>query len=458
MRRVFQVSILLTTLLGASNGASANEYTEVIDSFDYTANDPFDLHFSVGYLLESKRGTITRETQVKRPERTDHYAYDNMFEFKHVRHILDLNLEVGIFRDVSLRFGLPLILSDTRSLSAHPDWDGGWRSVPPDPDDPNAVPNPDANPLFGDFGRNGSGSFESPKRSGVDYFTIGLWANPLDQSREETYPNWTLFLEGRFGVGSPMRASCAGGQRVPSNETGGMHECTLVDRGGVSRGVSGFRIGTRMSRRMGRFDPYFGFDAQAEFAKDNTDFFNAEDERGPINNRPPVVGTLNFGTEVIPWEQPKKHRRVVLSFGAGAKYHSEGREYTPLYDALGTSGYFRGTHRVNFGGDTMTVSEWTGMTDIENYATIFGTWFVLVEPAKYIKFRIGGWLAHETEHFITKTDMYSVDVYSQIEDPGSTGTVSPNTGYRPELDDPGSRFRAEKTLYGKFFLDLTAMF
>jgi hypothetical protein len=38
------------------------------------------------------------------------------------------------------------------------------------------------------------------------------------------------------------------------------------------------------------------------------------------------------------------------------------------------------------------------------------------------------------------------------------GCKEVNLGYRPELDSAGSRFRAEKILYGKFFLDLTAMF
>ena len=127
MKRAIQISVLVGTLLVVSKAASANELTEVIDSFDYAANDMFDLNFSIGYRLESKRGNIRRETTLKDPQRWDHYAYTNMFKFKQVRHILDLNLEVGLFRDVSIRFGLPLILSDTRTLSAHPDWDGTWQ-------------------------------------------------------------------------------------------------------------------------------------------------------------------------------------------------------------------------------------------------------------------------------------------------------------------------------------------
>lgn len=455
MRRAIQTSILLVMLLGVSPSASANEFTEVIDSFDYAVNDPFDLHFSVGYLLKSKRGTITRETMLAPPGRTDHYAYQNMFEFKHVQHVLDLNLEVGIFRDVSIRFGLPLILSDTRTLTVHPDWDptAGRAWLTSNAADANA------NPLFGDFATDNT--FESPKRSGIDYFTFGIWANPLDQSRDETYPNWTLFLEGRFGVGKLLDASCAAGQRVP-NADGAIVDCPSIDQGGVSRGVNGFRLGTRMSRRIGIFDPYFGFDATAEFPKDKSDYFITDNEGGQINTRPPIRGRLDFGTEIVPWEQPAKHRRVVVAIGAGAMYLSEGREYTPLYDALGTSRYFLDNDTVNFGGVQQDVGEWSGMTDIENYATVFGTWWVLVEPAKYIKFRIGGWLAHETQHFITKTDMCSLDFMGAATDAlaGESTEICGefNDGYRPELDDAGSRFRAEKTLYGKFFLDLTAMF
>lgn len=451
-----QLSILFAALLGLSKVATANEFTDVIDSFDIETGDMFDLNFSVGYLLEHRSGTVSRETTQDRAQEGDFYGYRNMFKYKQVRHILDMNLEVGLFRDVSLRFGLPLILSDTRTLTEHSDWvkDGRpWRAADGQGNDA----------LFGDF--ENDKSFNSSKRSGVDYFSFGLWANVLDQSREESFPTWTLFAEGHISIGSVMRASCA-------EDQGGCSD-GMENIGGVSRGVHEVKFGTRLSRRVGMFDPHFGIDAMVGFPKGNisdTDFYaSSTSKSGQINKLPPITGTMDFGMEIIPWEQPAKERRLVIGVGAGAVFHSEGRDYTPLYDALGTSTYFNPDNYdyVDFNGngandgedETTAATKWTGMTDVENYATIFGQVFVLVQPAKYVKFRIGGKWAHETSHFITKTDMCAIDLMDAISGSFSREECKNyNYGYRPELDAPGARFRVEKTFVGSFFADVTAQF
>jgi hypothetical protein len=229
------------------------------------------------------------------------------------------------------------------------------------------------------------------------------------------------------------------------------------------------RFGTRLSRRIGKmFDPYFGIDAMVGFPVgdvDATDFYASEDKDGQINTLPPIRGTMDFGMEITPWEQTHKHRRLVIGVGAGAIYNSEGRDYTPLYDALGTSQYFHRQSYVDFNGngrndggqEREAADRWTGMTDVENYATIFGTAFVLVQPAKYIKFRLGGKWAHETQHFITKTDMCSINLMEAVSG-ASEACEDYNYGHRPEIDSPGARFRAEKTFVGDFYLDVIAMF
>jgi hypothetical protein len=454
------VSLLGLSTLGLSTAASANEYTDVIDSFDVEAGDMFDLNFSVGYLMEHRAGTVTRETTQERADEWEFYGYRDMFKYKQTRHIFDMNLDIGLFRDVSLRVGLPLILSDTRSLTALSGWVNDnmpWET------DGNAS-------LFGDFGTDKT--FNSQKRSGVDYMSVGLWINPLDQSREISFPTWTLFAEGRFAIGKVMRAACA------KDEAG----CFNSQDSGVSRGVHEIRFGTRLSRRIGIFDPHFGVDAKVGFPKggtDTTDFYASNSKSGQINTLPPITGTMDVGMEITPWEMPAKNRKLVISAGLGASFFSEGREYTPLYDALGTSGYdgfqtgtgqyvdFNGNGTCDFEeGHSCTAEwseeakgaqKWTGMTDVENYASIFGQLFVLVQPAKYVKFRIGGKWAHETQHFITKTDMCSIDLMDVIG--GATEQCKEyNMGYRPELDTPGLRFRAESTFVGTFFADVTAMF
>jgi len=266
-------------------------------------------------------------------------------------------------------------------------------------------------------------------------------------------------------VGDEMTAACKSSENhCVAGHDGSGNEVTAPTKGGISRGVHEVAGGFRLSRRYAIVEPYFGIEALVGFSKGGNNFFIDENSVGQLNTRPPAVGTLDIGIEFIPWEVPDKGRKFVIGVGTGGKYHSEGREFTPLFDALGTSEYFRDQVYVDFNGDginnegeeirAVRDDVWTGMTDVENYATVFGKVFIAIEPAKYVKFRIGSTFLHETEHFITKTDQCPAD---QVLADGS-GCVVYNWGHRPELDKPGNRFRAEKTFVWDFFIDATAQF
>ncbi len=443
MRKITWGLITLVMTAGMCRSALANEFTDVIDAFDDDNDDPFDISLDVGYETERRTATIRREViDGSAPHSWDFFQYRDMFEFKHVTHFLNLNLEVGLFKDLALRVGMPIILKDTRVLKAHDDlsWenDGDGEGVG----------------ALIDLQNN---KFESPNRSGLDHLTFGLWWGILDQGRDDTKPNWTVFAQGMFAVGEDLKAACK--TETPT--------CTNTD-GGISRGLNQFHFGTRLSRRYGLIDPYFGFDALVSWPRDGTVFNMATTSTALINDMPPVVGTLDFGVEIIPWEQPGAHRKLSIGVGGGAKYHSEGRDYTPLFDALGMSSYFNDQTFVDFNNngeddsndpdagpltaEGKAVEEWSGMSDIENYATFFGKLFVMMQPAKYVKFLVGMSLAHETEHFITKTDECAM---GNIEDGLCTDY---NLGHRPEIDKPGRRFRAEGTFLFNFFVEATAMF
>jgi hypothetical protein len=447
MKRFGKILMLAASLVGYLHSARANEYTDVIDAFDDEIHDPFDLNFSVGYERFQRSATIRRETfQGVVPHDWDYFAYQNMFKYKQVTHILNLDLEVGIYKDISFRFGLPLILNDTRELRAHGDWDGTtWNDV--------------------DGDGQGDALFRvpliSPDRSGIDYIAFGLWWGILDQSRDETKPNWTIFAEGRIGVGKKIVAACqtAGGESCADSSR------NLETKSGVSRGLNEINFGTRLSRRYGMLDPYFGIDALIGWAKEGTGFL-LDDKAGQLNTMPPVVGTLDFGLEIVPWEIVEKNIKLSVIVGATGKYYSEGREYTPLFDALGVDDndpkYFTTHLSTDFNGngvedelesnDAEAAASWSGMTDVENYAMFQGKLVVAMQPAKYVKFHIGMGLGHETEHFITKTDQCSS---TNILD---GQCIDYNDSHRPAIDTVGNRFRAEKTLLWTFLVDATAMF
>lgn len=460
MKSITRSLILVVSIAGFSRLAGANEFTDVIDAFDKDNGDPFDLNIEIGYARESKSMTIRRESTDRQPHTWDYYAYRNMFDYKQITHILNMSLEIGLFRDLSLKVRLPLILNDTREVRASKDWTAGFWGD---------------NDKDGKWNQAGDALFNlpliSPERSGLDYIAAGLWWGVLDQGREETQPNWTIFVEGRFGIGDELQAACQqSGNDSCSNQAG------METKSGVSRGLNELAAGFRLSRRFGIFDPFFGFDAIIGWAKDGTGFFIPENAAGTINDMPPIRGTLDFGLEIIPWEIPERELKFVIGIGGFGTYHSEGRDYTPLFDALGTSAYFRDQTYVDFNGNGINdsinpdtdsdraekdaLANWTGMTDVENYATFGGRLFLMIQPAKYVKFKVGFDMAHETEHFITKTDQCTIGNLIANPDPNEPGTVctAPNFGHRPELDSVGNRFRAEDSLLWTFFIDATAMF
>jgi hypothetical protein len=446
MKRTTLALVLALSVPAFATPAAANEFTDVIDAFDMEYGDPFDLNLRVGYERVFKKGLIRRENFGGVPHDWDYFAYTDMFEFEQTTHILNLDLDIGLFRDLALRLRIPLILNDTRELKAHKDMPGDWG---------------DGNQLF-------ALPFKSPERSGLDYIAVGLWWGILAQERDDTKPDWTLFAEGRFTVGDKLEAACStvGGDdcRDLQYDSGHVPGEDYPTKGGISRGVNELAFGMRLSRRYGWIDPFFGIEALLGWPQEGTAYQIDGNAVGQINDMPPIVGTLDFGLEFIPWDVPELHRKLSIGLGGGARYHSEGREYTPLFDALGVSPYFRQQDFVDFngngvndgGGEHTAVADtrlWTGMTDVENYASFYGSLFVMIQPAKYVKIKLGTGLGHETEHFITKTDQCPAD---QMTGDGTCAVY--NYGHRPELDTPGMRFRAEQTLLWVFFADLTAQF
>ena len=450
MRRITLYLVGLLAIVCISGPAAANEFTDVIDAFDRQNDDPFDLNISIGYERFQRSGTIRREDYDGTPHEWDYYATRTYAEYKQVAHLLNMELDIGLFHDVSIKTRVPLILSDTRQLSAK---GGGWKAH-------------EAN-LF-DI------PFKSPERSGLDYIAVGLWWGILDQGRDDTKPNWTVVAEGRFGVGEELKAAC---QSTGSQSCKDLHydmdgdgtednvDSSLYNtKGGISRGLNELAFGFRLSRRYGIVDPYFGIEALLGWSKGGNNYFIDGGSAGQINTNPPMVGTLDFGIEIIPWDVPEHHRKLVIGVGSGGKYHSEGREATPLFDALGTSDYFLEQDYVDFNGNGVldtrlgedkAISRWTGMTDVENYATFFGHIYVMIQPAKYVKFVLGFKGAHESEHFITKTDQCPADQVAS----GTNGECGAyNWGHRPELDLPGNRFRIEDTFVWSLYIDAVAQF
>jgi hypothetical protein len=436
------------------------EVTSVVDAFD--KDDPFDLNLILGFQQTWKHANIRRETTLNQPGLSDGNfvaSTENVASYNQQISTLNVGADVGIYRDLALILRLPIILQDAQSLS---DLDGSSRN-------PQRLQDSTGQQIF-------KVPFTSPTRSGVDWFSVGIdWAI-FNQQRDLTKPTWVIGLEGRFGVGSPMHACNAN----PSN---GAVECPTPGKPGVnrdpgiSRAMDSLSAHTIFSRRFGYVEPYSGFWFLADFPQSNSDFGATDNLQGNLVNHPPLVGTFSMGMEVIPWERREQFQRLVFDVRASGTYHSEGREYTELFDALGSTqagtltspnpGAYHNTAGGSVADPNAEKVYFTGITDQFAYASLGGRLGVTWQAGEYIKFVAGLDLTYNESHVITADQACNP---SFTNDPGAAGpchttsgnttrvTGIPNPNYRPTLDVPGNRFLSDDATIVDLWINGVVMF
>jgi len=480
------------------------EVVDVVDAFDTEKGDPFDLNLSLGFHQSWERGKIRRESNIG-PDGEPSAAntgfthnVENIATYKHTISTLNMRADVGLYKDLGLFFRLPLILADDRSLD---DLDGSKEAV----NSKGRAADPATGASLFRL------PFSSPTRSGIDYVAAGMRWSVFNHYRDPTKPTWTWEVEGRFGVGDPLRPCNANPEVVPTAAGGDGNrryaQCPgspddaknpSIERGGVwyrnpnaesrspgiSRGTNAIRLGTLVSNRFRYVEPYGGFWFMAEWQKAGTEIGNYGDVEGIITNRPPIRGGLTGGLMIHPWENREQFQRFTIDLRFDATYVSQGREYTPLFDALGSSNASSlvannpknytdagadptdptGVRRISVGNYRNPIP-FTGVTDVEAHGIFGGRMGFIVQAAQYIRFNLGFGLTHVQAHNITASDACNPDF-----DPapgaagrcrsGGTGRVTgaPNPNHRPLLDLPGRRFRQAETIIWDAWIAGTIMF
>jgi hypothetical protein len=450
------------------------EVTSVADAFD--DEDKFDLHLTLGFQQTWKSGSVNRETNSDLSEfSSGGYIAGNQSVAKYTESTSRLNTraDIGLYKDIALVLRMPVILSNDRKLEGKSGSDANQSVI---------LQGAPGEQLF-------SLPFVSPTRSGIEYLAVGLDVAPMNQQRDRTKPTWVIGLEGRFSVGEPMHAcsknqpinqpgpqqSCAYSSDINrngegselkqdgrfldgSNYSGGAHR-----KPGVSRGTTGLQAHTYISKRTKYIEPYSGFEALFEFQNSSSDYGGA-DLQGSLVNHPPFQGTLIGGIAVIPWEIRDQFQRIELDFRAKGTYRSEGRDYSPIFDALGSSDA-PSMRRPNFasfqagpGGPNTSIvnpsSEkvyTTGITDVQQYGIYSLSAQFTFQAGEYVKFNVGGQFTAEQGHLITLDQPCNPDfkkndgTFGPCRSTGAGGvpaaTGIPNPNYRPVIDTPGRRFR-----------------
>jgi len=440
------------------------ENTTVIDAFD--KDDPFDANLLLTFRQQWKSANIRRETSLNQGGLSSGgfvSRNENVAKYRESASTLEVGAVVGLWHDLALSFRLPIILSDSRELG---DLDGSSAN-------PQRLQDPAGDQLF-------TVPFKSPNRSGVDWFGVGLDYAIFNQNRDATKPTWVIGFESRFSIGPRLHA-CNENAPIkcpdPANPTGPSRDP------GISRGMTLLALHTIFSRRIGYIEPYLGFRMQAELPQSNSDFGASSDVRGTLLSRPPLVGSFTIGTEVFPYENREAFQRLGLDFRVRGTYTSPGRDYSELFDALGSSqarslrnpnpGAYRAATDGSFGSvadPNAAPVYFSGITDQQAYGSFGGAVGVSWQAGEYVKFTGGLGLTYSQNHLITASDACNPDFgkgdagasgpcrSGAVSAGGGTSTGIPNPNHRPTIDLPGRRFSVDDTTIVNLWLSGVVMF
>ncbi len=429
---------LLASLLG-SRAASAQDsppylltepaqYTNVADAFG--ENDPLDVNVHVGFSRSARSGMLQREASAANGST----SWVDVARSRQVVTSLDLALDVGIYRDLMIYGRLPLVLSDTRGLRLP----AGARTAVSDALN-NPPPGSTSAPLFGtDL------PLDSKTRSGVPAVDFGIAWGITNQYRMPHLPTWMLALEGRFGIGALLHA-CRQDQTCDP---------------GISRGTTRVKLESRWSYRYRYLEPYAGLSYAIEWATYGQRLFTPVGNLpGYVDATPPHVAEATVGMELVPWEARGRFQRFAIDLRGRAAFVSGGRDFTPLFDALGASSndYLTamnsdqvrpsGTGRVNN-------VPFTGLTNAQAHARIGFEAAIAMQAARYVRFRVGIGVAYQQAHLLTQASQCNASVQASPADPRACpdGAGLWNPLSRPVIDFPGQRF----LLDGELSFDLFA--
>lgn len=283
-------------------------------------------------------------------------------------------------------------------------------------------------------------------------------------------------------MGDPLRACqrttggdvvCPAVNSIPAapmgggtNSTGATNRAGSGLSPGISRGLHGIYFQTMISRRLGYIEPYAGFDILGEFPTRESPFRYIDTPYGLLGNFPPIVSSLTVGTEIIPWENRETWQRFVVDLRLQGTYRSLGRDYSQLYDALGTS-----TSRAllapgcpsnvrNADGSCQPGREvyFDGLTNTASHIVLSGSLGISIQPAKFLRFNLGASLAWVSPHMLTATDACNPNTSPPAEHPewrgGCVSNSAPDPQHRPVVDQPGNRFRSTEDFIFDFYASI----
>ncbi len=456
MRRL----ILAMIVVGVSFAGSAygNDLTEVFGAGD---DGSVRLRIMPHFDFRSESAVIAREapcdaaTSARCTE--DSTILNRELDYSHTTTTLGLKLQAGLARGLELHIDLPFVVADSTDISFANGVDQTNSSV--DPSNARIAQDLAAGGPFDEFFAtyrlfdvaNGT-SYDT--RRGLGDMSLGISWLAFDQSRQPHTADFAL----RLGYTAP---------------TGTVRE---GDNTAVGSGLHWIRAALALGRQYGPAYPYFGVDFGAPFAGTRSLFSGAGDSQ-PFS-KPGVRADAAIGVELTVYENPVNDIRIAVDVRGEIGYVGEGRDYSPLFEALADSSC-NGTSFGDAGGpsnggpyrpDPAVISPelaqcaWVvqepgigdesignrdartyahdGITTVEAYMTWGGSLRLTGEFNDTVGLQLMGRIEGQAEHFLT--------IARTGEDFNNDGKVDldpdgreRNPRYNPTYDSVGRRFWLE---------------
>lgn len=448
MRRAWAVVLVAVAATAAPGRVEAADITNVASSFD--EDNPFDFRFRVRYDHTEKRAQIKREFEGLTPTQERILTLRDLL-YAQSRDALTLRAEIGLFQDLMLHVELPIILAQREDYDFDQSAGSACRFAPDAMADcVNAANSSTVRDGFVDAPASGTRVFTGASRGAsgggggldaFDTFNFGLTWAPVSQKRDDTKPTWVLAIEPQISIGNIMAYDRA---RPNANHA-------------VSEGVHRLYARTAISRRWRWVDPYMSFWYMYPIARGDSLY----KDYGPAQKlkNPQQQGGTTFGVELVPFERHKDGHKVWIDLRGRLEGHFAGRGYSEMWELLaGAPALGCDAAQAPFnpacGGSTTNPYQgqpFTGITTIENYASLGADIALGVQVGQHARFRTAFEYTHDQSHFITGEDI-------GVPSTASGRVMLPNEfnpAYRATVDQVGRRYRVDNvdiynfTVYGQ---------
>lgn len=295
---------------------------------------------------------------------------------------------------------------------------------------------------------------ESTPRSGVDYLAFGTeWTSPVGVSPRFT--RFRLGFEGRFSASRGMKASTRGRLGAPSGSE--------AADSSSSRGTTGLRVRGVVSQRFRHLEPFVSAAVVWERPTRGSAF-----ARGEAAPPLPRASTVALGAEIIGWELAERFQQLSLELTASFRHVTRGQDYSVLFDALGTSPsqafnapqptrYVENPDalersRAPFVPDFQSplVSP-TGILEVDAHGRADLEMRVRWRAGRYVRFELYGAFGLTQGHTLTLASRCSPARSLQGPSPSCLAEGAggqPNPHFRPEIHEPGHRYRLDSGMRG----------